>query len=77
MSPIYDDSTILEDATIDFDKVDIYDDYCDDTYAINNTYLQVDHDKNDLCDSYFVEFAPTITNEKNFAYVGVINFLCL
>ena len=28
----------------------------------------MDHDKNDLCDSYFVEFAPTIINEKDFAY---------
>src|ERR1041385_9228027 len=46
----------------------IYDDYCDDTYAINNKFLQVHHDKNDSCDSYFVEFAPTITNEKDFAY---------
>src|ERR1044071_3981440 len=47
----------------------IYDDYCDDTYAIKNTILQVDHDKKDSCDSYFLEFAPTITNEKDFAYV--------
>ena len=28
-------------------------------------------------DSYFIEFAPTIPNEKNFAYVRVIKFLCL
>ena len=48
----------------------IYDDYCDETYAIKNTILHVDHDKNDLCESDFVEFAPTITNEKDFAYVG-------
>ena len=63
------DSTILEEVTIVFDKVAIYDDYCDDTYAIKNTSLHVDHDKNDLCDSYFIEFAPTIINEKDFAYV--------
>ena len=37
----------------------IYDDYCDDTYAIKDKFLQVDHDKNDSYDSYFVEFAPT------------------
>ena len=54
----------------------IYDDYCDDMYAIEN------NDNHETChrdlnfqldyasyDSYFVEFAPTIPNEKNFAYV--------
>src|SRR3954467_4279938 len=50
----------------------IYDDYCDDTYAINN------NDNHETChldlnfqshDSYFVEFAPTIIHEKKFAYV--------
>src|SRR4051812_20592545 len=55
----------------------IYDDYCDDTYAIKNTILQVGHDKNDLYDSYFVEFAPTITNEKDFAYVESNKFSML
>src|SRR3954468_24063488 len=47
----------------------IYNDYCDDTYAIKNECLEVYHDQNDSCDSYFLEFAPTITNEKDFAYV--------
>src|ERR1041385_8494295 len=55
----------------------IYDDYCDDTYAIKNKFLQVHHDKNDSCDSYFVEFAPTITNEKDFAYVESNKFSML
>src|SRR3954468_1504234 len=55
----------------------IYDDYCDDTYAIKNKILQVHHDKNDSCDSYFVEFAPTITNEKDFAYVWSNKFSML
>src|SRR4051812_31128873 len=55
----------------------IYDDYCDDTYAIKNKFLQVHHDKNDSCDSYFVEFAPTITNEKDFAYVWSNKFSML
>ena len=50
----------------------IYDDYCDDTYALKN------NDNNETChldfnfqshDSYFVEFAPTTINEKNFACV--------
>src|SRR4051812_19470124 len=55
----------------------IYDDYCDDTYAIKNKYLQVYHDKNDPCDSYFLEFAPTTTNEKDFSYVGSNKFSML
>src|SRR3954467_11725557 len=55
----------------------IYDDCCDDTYDIKNTILQVHHDKNDSCDRYFVEFAPTITNEKDFAYVGSNKFSML
>src|SRR3954470_19691742 len=50
----------------------IYDDYCDDTYALKN------NDNHETChlnlnfqsyDSYFVEFAPTTIHEKNFAYV--------
>ena len=50
----------------------IYDDYCDDTYALKN------NGNNETChldfnfqyhDSYFVEFAPTIIHEKNFACV--------
>ena len=58
----------------------IYDDYCDDTYALNNNY------NNETChldfnfqshDSYFVEFAPTIPNEKNFVYVESNKILCL
>ena len=55
----------------------IYDDYCDDTYAIKNKILQVHHDKNDSYDSYFVEFTPTITNEKDFAYVESNKFSML
>ena len=47
----------------------IYDDYCDDTYALKN------NDNHETChlhlnfqshDSYFVEFAPTIIHEKKF-----------
>ena len=50
----------------------IYDDYCDDTYALKN------NDNHETChldlnfqshDSYFVEFAPTTIHEKKFAYV--------
>src|ERR1041385_7663782 len=55
----------------------IYDYYCDDTYAIENECLEVYHDNNDSCDSYFLEFAPTITNEKDFAYVESNKFSML
>ena len=54
----------------------IYDDYCDDMYAIKN------NDNHETChhdfsfqldyashDSYFVEFAPTTIDENKFAYV--------
>ena len=58
----------------------IYDDYCDDTYALKN------NDKHETChldlnfqshDSYSVEFAPTIIHEKNFAYVESSKFSML
>ena len=58
----------------------IYDDYCDDTYALKN------NDNHETChldlnfqshDSYFVEFAPTIIHEKNFAYVESSKFSML
>ena len=48
----------------------IYDDYCDDTYAIkkkfayvwsNKNSMRVDHEKNDLCAGYIVEFIPDAT----------------
>ena len=54
----------------------IYDDYCDDTYALKNNdnhetchldfNFQLDYSSHD---SYFVEFAPTTLHEKKFAYV--------
>src|SRR3954471_6717267 len=53
----------------------INDDYCDDTYAIKNKFLKVDHAKNDSYDSYFVEFAPTTIDD--FAYVGSNKFSML
>ena len=74
---IFNAPTIEEEIYYDYNMPPIYDDYCDETYAIKNTILQVDHDKNDLYDSYFVEFAPTIINEKDFAYVESNIFLCL
>ena len=62
----------------------IYDDYCDDTYAIKNKdnhetchyyfNFQLDYASHD---SYFVEFAPTTINKKNFAYVESSKFSML
>ena len=58
----------------------IYDDYCDDMYAINN------NDNHETChldpnfqshDSYFVEFAPITIHEKKFAYVENSKFFLL
>ena len=76
-----DESTILDEASIDYDsKVDIYDDYGDDMYAIKN------NDNHETChhdfyfhshDSYFVEFAPTTMDEKKFAYVESNKFSML
>ena len=73
-----DDSTISEEVPIDYEnKVAIYDDYCDDMYAIKNNgnhetfhldfNFQLDYASHD---SYFVEFAPTIPNEKKFCLRG-------
>ena len=55
----------------------IYDDYCDDTYAIKNKHNHetCHHDFNAQIyyvnkvshDSYFVEFAPTTIHENKFA----------
>ena len=80
MTLFSDESTILDEASIDYDnKVAIYDDYGDDMYAIKN------NDNHETChhdfyfhshDSYFVEFAPTIIHEKKFSYVESNNFLC-
>ena len=69
--------TIEEEIYYDYNMPPIYDDYCDKTYAIDNTIFHVDYDKNDFFHGYFVEFAPTITNEKDFAYVGSNKFSIL
>ena len=77
MNLFCDESTISEEVPIDYEnKVAIYDDYCDDIYAIKNNdnhetcnlefNFQLDYTSHD---SYFVEFAPTTIREKKFAYV--------
>ena len=62
----------------------IYDDYCDDTYAIKNkdNHETCHHDFNFQLDyashdSYFVEFAPTTIDENKFAYVESSKFSML
>ena len=77
MTLFSDESTILEEVSIDHDsKVAIYDYYGDDMYAINNNdnHETCHHDFNfqldyASCDSYFVEVAPTTIDENKFAYV--------
>ena len=73
MTLFNDESTILDEASIDYDnKVAIYDDYGDDMYAIKNNYKHetCHHDFNfQSHDSYFVDFAPTTIDENKFAYV--------
>ena len=85
MTLVSNDSIISEEVPIDYEKkIAIYDDYCDDLYAIKN------NDKHETChhdfsfqldyashDNYFVEFAPTTIDEKNFAYVESSKFSML
>ena len=77
MTLFSDESTILDEASIDYDKkVAIYDDYGDDMYAILNkdNHETFHHDFNFQSHySYFVEFAPTTIHENKFAYVMVID----
>jgi len=77
MTLFSDESTISEQVPIDYEnKVDIYDDYCDDMYAIkkNDNHETCHYDFNFQLDyashdSYFVEFSPTIMKENKFSYV--------
>ena len=65
--PSFDENIYFDDS-----MPPIYDDYCDDRYAIkNNGNHETCHvDLNfQSHDSYFVEFAPTTIHEKKFAYV--------
>ena len=76
MTLFCDESTIPVEVPIDYEnKVAIYDDYCDDLYAINNndTHETCHHDFSFQFDyashgNYVVEFAPTIIHQKKFAY---------
>ena len=77
MALFCDESTIPEEVPIEYEnKVATYDDYYDDLYAIKNNDIhetchhdfsfQLDYASHD---TYLVEFAPTIIQEKKFAYV--------
>src|SRR3989337_3288678 len=79
MTLFNDDSTILEEVSIDYEnKVPIYDDYGDDMYNIKNNDIheschhdfnaQIDYVNQASYDSYFTEFAPTTINENKSAY---------
>ena len=79
------DSTISEEVPIDYEnKVAIYDDYCDDMYAIKNydNYETCHHDFSFQLDyashdNYFVEFAlPLLFMRRNLLMWRVVNFLC-
>ena len=76
MTLFSDESTISKEVPIDYEnKVAIYDDYCDDMYTMKNNdnhetfhldfNFQLDYASHD---SYFVEFAPSTSHEKNIAY---------
>ena len=57
MTLFSDESTILEEVSIDYDnEVAIYDDYYDDMYAIkSNTFsMLVHHENSVVCDGYIV-----------------------
>ena len=73
MTLFSDESTTLEDVSIDYDnKVAIYDDYGDDMYAIlNNDNHETFHNEFNFQshDGYLFEFAPTTIHENEFAYV--------
>ena len=86
MTLFRDESTISEEVPIDNEKkVAIYDDHCDDMYAMKN------NDNHETChhdfsfqldcashDNYFVQFAPTtIPNERNFDCVESNKFSML
>ena len=85
MTLFRDESTISEEVPIDYEnKVATNDDYCDDIYVIknNDNHETCQHDFNFQLDyashdSYFVEFAPTTTDEKKFTYVESNKFSML
>ena len=83
MSTLFsDESTISEEVPIDYEnKVAIYDDYCDDLYAIknNDNHETCHHDFNFQLeyashDRYFVEFAPIFRMRRILLMWRVINF---
>ena len=94
MTLFSDESTILEEVWTDYDenKVAIYDDYCDETYATKSSddyiyktchdydYPLFEHYSFNLETIYSIQVSydtPTIPNEKNFAYVESSKFSML
>ena len=79
------DSTILEEVPIDYEnKVAIYDDYCDDMYAIKN------NDNHETChldfnfqldyashDSYLLSLLPLLFMRRILLMWRVIKIICM
>ena len=66
MTLFSDESTISEEVPIDYEKkVAIYDDYCDDMYAIKSDKysMLVHHEKSDVCDGYIVESIHDVSKD--------------
>ena len=88
MTLFNDDSTISEEVPIDYEnKVAIYDDYCDDMYAIknNDNHESCHHDFNFywimpikyLMVVVLLSFLPLLLMRINLLMWRVTNFLCL
>ena len=81
MTLFNDESTILDEASIDYEnKVDIYDDYGDDMYAIlnNDNHETCHHDFNfQSHDNYFFSLLPLLFMRINLLMWRVRKFLCL
>ena len=68
MTLFSDESTILEEVPIDYDnKVAIYDDYCDDMYAIKK------NDKHETCHHYFSFQLDYASHDNNCYTLGAIH----
>ena len=85
MTVFSDESTISEEVPIDYEnKVAIYDDYCDDLYAVKNNdnhenfhhdfSFQLDYASHD---NYLLSLLPLFRMRRILLMWVVVNFLCL
>ena len=85
MTLFSDESTISEEVPIDYEnKVAIYDDYCDDLYAIKNNYIHEtchhDFSFNWIMPHMIIillSLPPLLFMRRNLLMWRVVNFLCL